>query len=138
MSGPKLTQNYKLFALLSPGNPVSVDAIKDDLGINYYSVAVYIHELKRLFHAEIDSVRDGRKVVAYKLNNADKIAKKIKPYRSNNAQYVKPTKKAAPVSDGAIPTLDPETDKLTTVSDNEMADIKESLGLSDFGGGDFS
>ena len=135
----KVTQNYKLMTLLSSGEAVKVESLREALNINYYSVSVYIHELKK-FGAEIESVREGKKVIAYKLLNYEKIKNKISQYRSNNSQVEKKTenkvsKKEAktntvPNADGSFPTIDPDNE-LAQVSENEMNDIKDSLGLGE-------
>lgn len=119
------------------GNAVTINEIKDHLKINQYSVPVYIHELKRAYGAEIESIREGRKVVAYKLNNANKLKSKVKMYRTNNAQFIKPVVKKVEevfsdkkVETGEIPVIDSDNE-LVHISDSEMADVKSSLGLDD-------
>lgn len=87
---PKVTQFYTLFKFLENGQPKTVDEIKDLLGVHYYSVAIYISEMKRVYKAEIESIRDGRRVTAYKLTNASDID--VPMYRTNNAIYVKKEK----------------------------------------------
>ena len=116
----KVTQNYRLATLLQSGSVVSKDEIVKTLGVDQYSVPVYIHELKRLYKAEIKSVRNGRKVIGYQLTNKIKVPQ----YRSNNAQVEKVIKPV--VVDGALPVLDPGT---TVFDEREMLDVKDSLGL---------
>jgi predicted ArsR family transcriptional regulator len=122
----KMTQTHKLYQILKNGDPVPVQKIAEDLGIHYYSVAVYIHELKKVFKANINSIRDGRKVKAYQLTNANKI--KVPEFKKNT--YMLPKAKAKPVV-GFTDDLNDET-SISTVSEKEFADIRSSLGL-DFG-----
>jgi biotin operon repressor len=124
---PKVTQNYKLWTLLQSGESVTVATIQESLGIGQYSVPVYIHELKRIYKADIESVRDGRKVVGYKLLNKIKVPE----YRTNNAQYVAKVKEE-PVADGAVPLLDADNE-LTQIGEDEMNDIRDSLGIDGTG-----
>lgn len=127
----KLTQNYRLFTLMQSGEVITKEKIQETLGVSMNSVPVYIHELKRLYKAEIEVVRDGRKVTGYKL--ANKI--KVPQFRSNNAQA--PEKPATPAAKAPAAGADLddragiETDM---IGESEMSDIKDSLGLGSFGG----
>lgn len=129
----KLTQNYRLATLMETGAVVTKEQIRDTLGVDMNSVPVYIHELKRLFKADIEAIREGRKVVAYKLTNKIKVPQ----FRANNAQFVKTsTSSTSPqgnevAKDGSVPLLDQEDESL---SDEHLADLKDSLGLSGYGG----
>lgn len=129
MSGPKQTQAFKLWQVLSTGEPVTVKKLEEVLGVGQYSVPVYIHELKRVYKADIESVREGRRVTAYRLCNKIKVPE----FRSNNAQYVAPKKPVAPV------VTEEEHADPDEISDREMDDIKSQLGidsLDDFDLGD--
>lgn len=123
----KMTQTHRLYQILKNGEPVQVQKIADELKINYYSVAVYICELKAAFKADIKSVKNGRKVVAYQLLNADKI--KVPVHRKS---YLGEAPKAKAT---AIATIADELEAVNTggISEREFADIRSSLGL-DFGG----
>lgn len=120
----KLTQNYRLFTLMQSGEVITKEKIQETLGVSMNSVPVYIHELKRLYKAEIEVVRDGRKVTGYKLTNKIKVPQ----FRTNNAQA--PEKVATPAAkapgaqnwDDAV--LDPEAG---AIGESEMSDIKASL-----------
>lgn len=119
MTGPKQTQAFKLWQAMLSGEPVTVKKLEEVLGVGQYSVPVYIHELKRVYKADIESIREGRRVVAYKLCNKIKVPE----FRSNNAQYVAPKK--VPTA----PVIEEHAD--TDISEREMDDIKDSLGIGD-------
>jgi len=123
-----MTQTHKLYQILKNGDPVPVQKIADELRIAYYSVAVYIHELKHKFKGKVNSIRDGRKVVAYQLMNASEI--KVPEYRRT---YFAPAKPKA----NALTTLADELEAVNSggVSEKEFADIRSSLGLGDTFGG---
>jgi len=128
----KLTQNFRLFTLLQSGEVVSKETIKSTLGISENSVPVYIFELRDKFNADVESVREGRKVVAYKLKNKIKVPQ----HRSNNAQYEKPVTDTKPVQDGSVAILDSENEP-QSISDREMADLRDQLAIDhdySFGG----
>ncbi|MGH7744566.1 MAG: hypothetical protein ACREQ5_07080 [Candidatus Dormibacteria bacterium] len=115
---PKKTQNYRLWILLSTNEPITVEKLVNGLGLkSKVNLPVYIHELKRLFKAEIEAVRDGRKVTAYRLINKIKVPE----YRRNNAQYIAKT--------GSVKSVG-ETASVGQISDREMSDIRDSLGIT--------
>jgi hypothetical protein len=135
----KSTQNYKLFVLLKSAGATGVkkEYIAKELGVSLVSVPVYIHEIKRLFKADVKSIKNGRNVVAYALMNADKV--KVNQFRRNAAGSVaKPPKvvvtkaEEVKVEDGSVPIPDKDLD-IAVISDREMSDIRDSLGVS-FGG----
>ncbi len=136
MSSAKVTQRFKLYELLSTGEPVEVQVIAETLGIERTSVPVYINAMKKLYKAEIESVfvehptgngnRKVRRVTHYKLVNAIKV-----PKHRTNTSHVEATE---PDDGSVVPTIDPDND-LTKISDAEMSDITDSLGIdSDRGG----
>lgn len=125
------TQNFRLISLLKAGNSVKKEVVAKELGVNLVSVPVYIHELKRLYKADIESVYGGRKVVAYRLRNKDVVVPQFR--RGHVTKYVKKTAPAV-VSDGSVAVPDKDLD-VTQVSDREFADIRSSLGVSSFGSG---
>jgi hypothetical protein len=92
MSEPKVTQIYKLFKLLESGEPVRIDEIAKQLGIKYWSVECYVHQMRHLkpVAAELEHLKEGRKAYAIKLLNAKDIDTRTFMYRSNNSVYVKP------------------------------------------------
>jgi len=132
----KVTQNYKLATLLQSGELVTVEKITETLGISKVSVAVYIFDLRKKFKADIENVKEGNKVIAYRLQNKINVPQ----YRTNNNQ-VEPKAKVdvpkvdvpkvdgAPV-DGSVPILDKDAGAL---DERSMADLHDQLGLNEFG-----
>jgi hypothetical protein len=134
------TQSYILFQLMKAGNVISKETISKELGIVLMSVPVYIHELKKQFKAEVISVRDGRKVIGYKL-----VSKNITvpQHRKNSILVDKPEKVKKSKSskntimvseDGELPVLDKDAE-ITQIGEREFADIADSLGVSHGGHG---
>jgi hypothetical protein len=129
----KQTQYHKLFMLLKGApNGMSKEDLGKAMGIAPVSVPVYIFELKKQFKCEIESIRNGKAVVAYKITNGDKA--KVPEFRRGSSQPA--PKKVAPklAADGTVLEGDPEHD-ITQVGDREMADIRSALGIGGFGGG---
>jgi predicted ArsR family transcriptional regulator len=125
----KNTQNFVLFQLLKAGGTVSKDVIAETLGVKLMSVPVYIHELKNQFKVKIVSVRNGRKVIGYKLVETDA---KVPQFRKNSIEVPKAVIKSSAVEvadDGSIPVLDKDAE-ITQISDREFADVRDSLGLN--------
>ena len=124
----KQTQNFRLFNLLKSASTVSKEQIAKELGVKINSVPVYIHELKKLHKAEIETVRKGREVIAYKL-----VTKNLKvPEHRKNAAGVAPKKVAKVVStateDGSVPIPDADLD-VAQIGEREFADIRSALGV---------
>jgi hypothetical protein len=135
----KITQNYKLATLLQSGEQVTVEKIMETLGISKISVAVYIFDLRKKHKADIENIKDGNKVVAYRLKNKIDVPQ----YRSNNNQIEKKvdgntvTVVADSSKDGGgapfnTPILD-QDNVVTTISDRDMADLHDQLGLNENG-----
>jgi hypothetical protein len=95
--------------------------------------------LKRDCNADIETIRDGRKVDSYQLHNAAAIASKMvgktKTVKAPKVAKVAVLKtkttvsrkpKAAVVDDGSVPTVEVEE-----VGFDELASLKAELGLSD-------
>jgi biotin operon repressor len=127
----KVTQNYKLATLLQSGELVTVETITETLGISKVSVAVYIFDLRKKFKADIENIKEGTKVIAYRLRNKINVPQ----YRTNNNQVekkpvVKEDVKTEAVVDGSVPILDKEAG---TLDDRSMADLHDQLGLNEFG-----
>jgi antitoxin (DNA-binding transcriptional repressor) of toxin-antitoxin stability system len=138
----KSTKYFELFTALksSGANGVSPDTLQKATGFNQGALAVYIHALRHKFGAKIDSIRDGRTVVGYRLTNADELAAKILPTRKPRtvkakavkskvsplraARVVKTTKTAN--KEGIVDVSDLEISEYT---DNDLADIRQSLGI---------
>lgn len=125
-----------LFTLMQSGKPVPVESMLKTLSVKQGSIMCLISALRNDFGAEIETVRDGRKVLSYQLMNADKVkiptkvAKVAKPKAAKVAVVKTKTsvsRKAAKTNDAEIPTLDvQEID-----SDAELASLKAELGLSE-------
>jgi hypothetical protein len=136
----KNTQMFTLFnALKAAGdNGVSKEQLATILGVKEISVPVYLFDLKKFYKAELETVKNGRQIVSYKLINADKI--NVPQHRKGAVTKVapKPVKTVAKFASGSknsikedsfdVATLDPDM-KVTEISDREFADIKSSLGL---------
>jgi predicted transcriptional regulator len=116
------TQTFKLYEVLKGGEPVTVEKIAQELSIKILSVPVYIHGLKKM-KANIVAIREGRKVVSYKLTNAADV--KVMEFRKNSATV--PTKAAIkPALDKIADDLD--TANNDTYSDKTLADMALSVG----------
>jgi len=125
-----------LYTLMQSGKPVPVEIMLKTLNVKQGSIMCLISALRNDFGAEIETVRDGRKVLSYQLMNADKVkiptkvAKVAKPKAAKVAVVKTKTsvsRKAAKTDDAEIPTLDvQEID-----SDAELASLKAELGLSE-------
>ena len=141
----KNTQAFILFNMLkAAGNKgVTKGEVAKALNVKETSVPVYFFGMKNLYKAEIETVKSGRQVVAYKLLNADQVTgvpqtrgsgkvkavTKAAPKKVSKTVAVKtpkPSKVKAVKND--IPVLDKEME-ISEISDNEFADIKSSLGL---------
>lgn len=120
------TQNYRLFQLLKASTTCRKEVIAKELGVGLVSVPVYIHELKRLFKADIESIRVGRLVVGYSLKNKDIV---VPQFRKGYAHKQKAVATPATLPGGATPIPDKDMD-ITRVSDREFADIRSSLGIN--------
>lgn len=139
----KNTQLFTLFNLLKAAGDKGVtkaQAVKA-LGVKENSVPVYFHSLKKQFNAEIETKKNGREVVAYKLINADKVevpqfrkgavvTKSVKTKtvtkKAKSGKIVKSTKTSN--DNGEIPILDRELE-ITEITDRELDDIRQQLGM---------
>ena len=125
-----------LYTLMKDGKPVPVEKMIKTLDVKQGSIMCLISALRNDFGGEVETVRDGRKVLSYQLTNADKVkiptkvAKVAKPKAAKVAVLKTKTavsRKVTKVADADIPTLDvQEID-----SDAELASLKAELGLSD-------
>jgi hypothetical protein len=129
----------EVYEMLKDGKPFKFDTLVSRLGCKPVTAMVLICALKRDCNAEIETIRDGRKVESYQLHNAAAIASKmvgktkaVKAPKTAKVAVLK-TKtvvirkpKAVAVDDGSIATLDvQEID-----SDAELESLKAELGLS--------
>lgn len=138
----------EVFNMMKSGKAVDFDKMVDTLGCKPVTAMVLICALRRDCGAEIESIRDGRKVVAYRLDNADAIASKMvsgakssKPAKAAKTKNVAAKKvaaatstkaaktKTAAVDDGSIPVLDSNLE-ISEISEREFDDIKSQLGLA--------
>lgn len=145
------TQAHNLFTLLSKAGSkgVSRSDVAKHLGVLESSVPIYFFGLRKFFNAEIENIKNGRKVVGYRLLNADNIdvpsqrrnsnpvAVVTKPIKATKAKVVKGTNKKSAITKDAddgidfdsadVSILDKDLD--TNFSDAEFDDIKATLGL---------
>lgn len=145
----KSTKYFDLFSALKAGGDkgVTPESLMKATGFNQGALAVYIHALRHKFGAVIESVRNGRNIVAYRLTNADEVkitaARKPRTVKNAKPKVAKPVKAKAKktvvarvtktvktpiVQDGSIPVLDADLD-ITEYTDNDLADIRNSLGI---------
>ena len=129
----------EVYEMLKDGKPFKFDTLVKRLGCKPVTAMVLICALKRDCDANIETIRDGRKVDSYQLHNAAAIASKMvgktKAVKAPKVAKVAVLKtkttvsrkpKAVAVDDGSIATLDvQEID-----SDAELESLKAELGLS--------
>jgi len=125
----------EVFEMLKDGKPLKFDTLVKRLSCKPVTAMVLICALKRDCGADIETIRDGRKVDSYQLNNAAAIAAKmvgkVKATKAPKAAKVSVARtktkisKTKAVEDGSIPTLDVEE-----VNDAELESLKAELGLS--------
>ena len=142
-----------VYEMLKDGKDFSFDTMVAKLGCSPTTAMVFICALRRDFDARIESVRDGRKVIAYRLENAAALATKMaskakapktakvkaaKPIVAKTASKVAVAKVAKPVKSKKaaspredefdVPTLDADL-SVSEVTDSELADLRHQLGL---------
>ena len=125
---------YNLFAA-STNKTASRDDIAKHLGVSGSSVPVYIFALRKFFNAEIENIKDGRKVIAYHLVNFDAIkVPSHRVYRRNENGQVVLEKPSIPVNNTTkfknsdVEILDKDLD-IAEIGRVEFEDIKAALGL---------
>jgi hypothetical protein len=129
----------EVYEMLKDGKPLKFDTLVSRLGCKPVTAMVLICALKRDCNADIETIRDGRKVDSYQLHNAAAIASKMvgktKTVKAPKVAKVAVLKtkttvsrkpKAAVVDDGSVPTVEVEE-----VGFDELASLKAELGLSD-------
>ena len=130
----------EVYEMLKDGKPFKFDTLVSRLGCKPVTAMVLICALKRDCDANIETIRDGRKVESYQLHNAAAIASKMvgktKAVKAPKVAKVAVLKikttvsrkpKAVAVDDGSTATLDvQEID-----SDAELDALKAELGLSE-------
>jgi len=121
----------EVYEMLKDGKPLKFDTLVKRLACKPVTAMVLICALKRDCDADIETIRDGRKVDSYQLHNAAAIAAKMVGKTKAAKVSVARTKTTiarkpkAVVDDGSIPTLDVEE-----VNDAELESLKAELGLS--------
>lgn len=139
MSNPT-RKMIEVYEMLKDGKPFKFETLVKRLGCKPVTAMVLICALKRDCNAEIETIRDGRKVESYQLHNAAAIASKMvgktKAVKAPKAAKVAVIKtktvvsrkpKVAAVEDGSVPTIEVEE----IDSDAELASLKAELGLSE-------
>ena len=124
-----------LYTLMKDGKPVPVEKMIKALNVKQGSIMCLISALRNDFGGEVETVRDGRKVLSYQLTNADKVKIPTKVAKVSTPKVAKVTvartkttvSRKSVAADSDVPTLDvQEID-----SDAELASLKAELGLSD-------
>jgi len=129
----------EVYEMLKDGKPFRFETLVKRLGCKPVTAMVLICALKRDCNAEIETIRDGRKVESYQLHNAaaivSKMVGKTKAVKAPKTAKVAVLKtktvvsrksKAAVVDDGSVPTIEVEE-----LGDAELASLKAELGLSE-------
>lgn len=138
------TKYFDLFSALKAGGTkgVTPDSLTKTLKFSGASLAVYIHALRHKFGAQIESVRNGRTVVAYRLLNIAEMEKAISPNRKPRTAKVKKITKTARVvttaskapkasrktKTGILPVI--EDTSITEIDTADLDDIKSQLGIA--------
>ena len=130
----------EVYEMLKDGKPFKFETLVSRLGCKPVTAMVLICALKRDCGADIETIRDGRKVESYQLHNAEAIASKMvgkaKATKTKAPKVAKVavlktkavvSKSKVAVANDAVPTLDVEE----IDSDAELASLKAELGLSD-------
>jgi hypothetical protein len=126
----------EVYEMLKDGKALKFDTLVSRLGCKPVTAMVLICALKRDCNADIETIRDGRKVDSYQLHNAAAIASKMvgkaKATKAPKAAKVAVLKtkttvtRKSKVAADEVPTVDVEE-----VGDDELASLKAELGLSD-------
>ena len=132
----KNTQGYVLYNMMKAAGDKGVTKaqIATQLGVREGSIGIYLFGLRKFHNAQFETVKQGRKVISYKLVNAENIAvpatrkgsvtKAAKPAKV----LTKSVKTAKPVK--AEKAVAPDADlSVTEITPREFDDIKSSLGL---------
>ena len=128
----------EVYEMLKDGKPLNFDTMVSRLGCKPVTAMVLVCALRRDCGAEIETIRDGRKVESYQLTNAADIASKMvgktkatKAPRVAKVAVAKVktvvSKKSKAVDADDVPTLEVEE----IDSDAELASLKAELGLSE-------
>lgn len=128
----------EVYEMLKDGKPLKFDALVSRLGCKPVTAMVLICALKRDCGANIETIRDGRKVESYQLHNAiaisSKMVGKAKATKAPKAVKVAvlKTKTAVTRKSAAVATTDETpTVEVEEVGFDELASLKAELGLSE-------
>jgi hypothetical protein len=124
-----------LYTLMKDGKPVPVEKMIKTLNVKQGSIMCLISALRNDFGGEVETVRDGRKVLSYQLTNADKvkIPTKATKTKAPKVARVAVTKTKTTVSRKAAAATDeiPNLEVQEIDSDAELASLKAEFGLSE-------
>lgn len=146
-------QELTIYEMLKGGEPVAFADMVKAVGVKEITVMTYICALRQIWGGEVETIRNGRKVESYQLNNAGDLAKhmvlkgsgvvtktakvkapkvaKVKPVKAAKVAVAKTKTVVArkPKADEFdVPTLDADLD-ISEISDRELEDLKFQLGL---------
>lgn len=131
----------EVYEMMKDGKPMKFDNLVKRLGCKPVTAMVLVCALRRDCNAEIETIRDGRKVESYQLTNAADIASKMVSTKTTKTKtkavktpkVVAKTKsvvsrKTVKEDEFDVPTLDADL-SISEVSDAELADLRNQLGL---------
>ena len=126
----------EVYEMLKDGKALKFDTLVSRLGCKPVTAMVLICALKRDCNADIETIRDGRKVDSYQLHNAAAIASKMvgkaKATKAPKAAKVAVLKTKTTVTRKPKAVVDEvPTVEVEEVGDDELASLKAELGLSD-------
>ena len=127
----------EVYEMLKDGKPFKFDTLVSRLGCKPVTAMVLICALKRDCNADIETIRDGRKVDSYQLHNAAAIASKMvgkaKATKAPKAAKVAVLKTKTTVGrkPKAVVTDEVPTVEVEEVGFDELASLKAELGLGD-------
>ena len=127
----------EVYEMLKDGKPLKFDTLVKRLGCKPVTAMVLICALKRDCGANIETIRDGRKVESYQLHNALAIASKmvgsVKATKAPKAAKVAVLKTKTTVTrkSAAVTTDETPTVEVEEVEFDELASLKAELGLGE-------
>lgn len=126
----------EVYEMLKDGKPLNFDTLVKRLGCKPVTAMVLVCALRRDCGAEIETIRDGRKVESYQLTNAAAIASKMvgktKVAKAPKVAKVAVLKTKTVVSKSKTAAVDVPTIEVEEIdSDAELASLKAELGLSE-------
>lgn len=135
MSNPT-RKMIEVYEMLKDGKPLNFETLVKRLGCKPVTAMVLVCALRRDCGAEIETIRDGRKVESYQLTNAAAIASKMvgktKVAKAPKAAKVAVLKTKTTVSKPKAAVADVPTIEVEEIdSDAELASLKAELGLSE-------